>query len=236
MEKMIFFSRDILQQIGKFTDYKSFVALLSTCKTYYSKKNYLVPIIYDVIDYTDFKPILDKVNDAMDFMNLYDPQHIKPICQIVPAVNLDNNKKKIYMDCTSTLSFKDDYDNLANNLLNIGFPKYSISQVKSIINSFVICVTITNPMWTEMIGVIHLPFTNTIFKFGDKVEIICRSKEKKFPNDMIIDVLQIVSTYNRTHESILFKKKLVKYGIVTYGVVFCAYLIKKYIFDNNKLL
>ena len=217
--------RDILQKIGSFIDYKSFISLLSTNKTYYDKKNYLVPIIYDTIEYTNFGQIHEKFFNAIEFMLAGNNQYLKSMYQIIPTVNiptvnlnnnvnLDNNIDRTYIDFTSISSF----DRTFANLKNAKIPAYSISNICSIVSQFVQIVVMNEAFCQE---IIEVGFTKIIFKINANVEIICCADNRKFPNDIIIDIMQIIPNYDRVHKSQLLRQNTFKYKQYIQAICFC---------------
>ena len=220
--------RDILNKIGTFSDYRSFINLLSTCKTYYNKKDYLLPQIYDndVVHYTNFGPIYEKLSDSVKMaVECKKTQYIESMFQIVPTVNLTSNMKRTYLDGSDIISsgYMDD------KLLDAEFPTYSMPKISDIINKFVRFVVYDNIFTFKIIKV---PFTNVIFKFGDKREIIYCNTSTKHPNDIIIDVMQIVDNYDRIHQSQSFMEKnidansflkYIYYGTLITGISLSTY-------------
>lgn len=214
----IFLTPDVLVLIGTYSDYKSFINLLRTCKKYYYKK-YLIEKVYRYIDYTNLKPIFLSIKEAKNDFIYGQKDFLKSFYKIEKSREYKNTVENIFIK-------KEHFYSGMNELFGQEIPEYQSQLVTDIVS--LLYIYIIEPDNMVILNESIIKYNNVVFKFGT-INIIYE-KTNKNNTDIVIDITKITNKNNNNINpinSINSWKYLIYGSVIIIGIYATTFLVKK---------
>lgn len=217
--------RDILEMIGKFSDYRSFINLLKTCKEFYRNKKTLEKKIFEYIEYTNFTPMMDFINIATKEFYSGNMEKMKKFYEIGEEIPYELNQQYIYITKESFYGNTEEY--LKGNI-----PDYQVEIISFIIETLYLFIVDPNKM--ILLNGTLIDFDNVIFVIGNLY--IIHRKHERYNQNIIIDIQKIITYNNTKREEKKYCWKYIMAGMIVLGGIYAICKSSTYsLFSDKKI-